>query len=183
MQRNHFICLVVSAILSAASLADAQQQTKMPKVGWLAARPPERVPTSRSGRDLFWREFGALGYVEGKNVAFEYRSAENKLDRLPGLADELVRLKVDVIIVAAINEAKAAKTATKTIPIVFISSSDPVEAGLVDSLARPGGNLTGFSNFQNLLTGKRLEMLKETIPKLARVAVLHNPETSLDQWK
>jgi putative tryptophan/tyrosine transport system substrate-binding protein len=170
-------------LLTHCVTAEAQQGAKIPKIGWLAARPPSRVASSPSGMDLFWREFGALGYVRGKNIAFEYRSAENKLDRLPALAEELVHLKVDVIIAAAIFEANAAKKATKTIPVVFFSSFDPVEAGLVDSLARPGGNLTGFSNFQNLLTGKRLEILKETIPKLVRVAVLHNPETSLDEWK
>jgi putative ABC transport system substrate-binding protein len=175
--------LLTTFILTTVSLADAQQPAKMPKIGWLSLRPPSRVASAPSGTVLFWREFSALGYVEGKNVAFEYRSAENKPDRLPALADELVRLKVDVIIAIAPFETKAAKNATKTIPIVFFSSSDPVENGLVASLARPGGNLTGFSNFQNLLTGKRLEILKESIPKLSRVAVLHNPETSLEQWK
>jgi putative ABC transport system substrate-binding protein len=175
--------LLIVFLLTTVPLADAQQPAKLPKIGWLALRPPSSVATSPSGRVLFWRQFSALGYVEGKNVAFEYRTAENKIDRLPAIAEELIRLKVDVIIAAAANEAKAAKKATGTIPIVFFSASDPVENGLVASLARPGGNLTGFSNFQNLLTGKRLEILKESIPKLSRVAVLHNPETSSDVWK
>jgi putative ABC transport system substrate-binding protein len=177
--------LLTTFVLVSVSLVDAQQPAKLPKIGWLAARLPSSVATAPSGRELFWREFRALGYVEGKNVAFEYRSAENKIERLPALAEELIRLKVDVIIAAAANEAHAAKNATKSISVVFFSSSDPVENGLVDSLARPGGNLTGFSNFQTLLTGKRLEILKETVPKLSRVAVLRDPQSPLNilQWK
>jgi putative ABC transport system substrate-binding protein len=126
-----------------------------------------------------------LGYVEGKNIAFEYRFADNKLDRLPALADELVRLKVDVLFTPGINEALAAKNATRTIPIVFMSSGDPVAAGLVDSLARPGGNITGFTDIGAVLAGKRLELLKETVPKLSRVAVLWDPQnpSSAQQWK
>jgi putative ABC transport system substrate-binding protein len=182
MLKKNFSWLLTTSILTTVSFADAQQPAKLPKIGWLALRPPSRIVSAPSGMDLFWRQFGTFGYLEGKNVAFEYRSADNKLDRLPALADELIRLKVDVIIAAAGNEAKAAKKATKTIPIVFFSGTDPVENGLVDSLARPGGNLTGFSTFQNLLTGKRLEILKETIPKLSRVAVLHNPQNSREQW-
>ena len=180
--------LVVNLILSALLFAqwvsvEAQQPKKMPKIGWLALRPPSRIASSPSGRDLFWREFGALGYTEHRNIAFEIRSAANKLDRLPALADELVHLKVDVIVAAAIYEAKAAKQATRTIPIVFFSSSDPVENGLVASLARPGGNLTGFITSQALLTGKRLELLKETVPTLSRVAVLRDSQSPIDQWK
>jgi putative ABC transport system substrate-binding protein len=124
-----------------------------------------------------------LGYIQDKNVLFEYRSASNKNDRLPALADELVHLKVDVIVAAAVNEANAAKQATKTIPIVFLSSSDAVENGLVVSLAKPGGNLTGFVTANALLAGKRLELLKETIPTLSRIAVLRDPQSPADQWK
>jgi putative ABC transport system substrate-binding protein len=181
--KNILSILLIVAVAVVGAIAEAQQQAKIPKIGWLAARPPARVASAPSGTALFWRQFGALGYVEGKNVAFEYRSADNKLDRLPALAEELVRLKVDVIIAAALGETEAAKKATKTIPIVFFSGTDPVEIGLVDSLARSGGNLTGFRTFQNLFTGKRLEILKESIPKLTRVAVLHNLQTSLEQWK
>jgi ABC-type uncharacterized transport system substrate-binding protein len=179
-------CLTLCAILFAlGSFAQAQQPAKIPKLGWLAARSSARVPSSRSGRELFWREFRTLGYVEGKNIAFEYRTAENRLDRLPALADELVHLKVDILIAAATDEALAAKKATGTIPIVFFSSPDPVVIGLVDTLARPGGNITGFTIFQVVLTGKRLELLKETIPNLTRVAVLRDPnaQSSLQQWK
>ena len=126
-----------------------------------------------------------LGYIEGKNIVFEYRHADNKLERLPALADELVRLKVDVIFTPGINEALAAKNATRTIPIVFSTTADPVAAGLVDSLARPGGNITGFTYIGAVLSGKRLELLKETVPKLSRVGVLWNPQdpASTQQWK
>jgi ABC-type uncharacterized transport system substrate-binding protein len=185
MNNKNIVGFLLSGVLLAfCASADAQpQSSKIPKIGWLALRPPSRIASSPSGRDLFWREFGALGYTEDKNVAFEIRSAANKLDRLPALADELVHLKVDVIVAAAIFEANAAKQATRTIPIVFFSSSDPVENGLVASLAQPGGNLTGFITSQTLLTGKRLELLKETIPTLSRVAVLRDPRSPVDQWK
>ena len=113
-----------------------------------------------------------LGYVEGKNIIIEWRSAEQKLDRLPGLAAELVRLKVDVIVTAGPVATRPAKEATSTIPIVMQQDNDPVANGFVASLARPGGNITGLSTFAPELSGKRLELLKETIPKLSRVAVL-----------
>jgi putative ABC transport system substrate-binding protein len=168
-------------IFALCSSAHAQQLDKIQKIGWLAARPF----SSGSGRELFAREIRALGYVEGKNISFEYRSAENKIDRLPALADELVRLKVDVLFAPAGNEARAAKKATSTIPIVFASVGDPIEAGLVKSLARPGGNVTGFTTIAPVLAGKRLEWLKETVPTLSRVAVLWNPISagSRQSWK
>jgi putative ABC transport system substrate-binding protein len=173
---------VLSAILFAlGDPVHAQQPAKVAKIGWLASGSD-----SSDGRELFWREFRQLGYVEGKNIAVEYRYAQGKLDRLPALAADLVRLKVDVLIVSATPLAEAAKNATRTIPIVFYSVSDPVAAGgLVDSLARPGGNITGYTNIAPVLTGKRLELLKETIPKLSRVALLWDPQTpaSAQQWK
>ena len=118
-----------------------------------------------------------LGYIEGQNIAIEYRYAEGKLDRFPELAAELVRLKVDIIVVAGGDRPiRAAKNATKTIPIVMTGGGlDPVEAGLVESLARPGGNVTGITNLARELGGKRLELLKEAVPKVARVAVLYDP--------
>ena len=127
------------------------------------------------------RQFGwalrELGYIEGQNIAIEYRYAEGKLDRLPELAAELVRLKVDIIVVAGGDAMiRAAKNATKTIPIVMTGAgADPVEAGFVESLARPGGNVTGVTNLSRELGGKRLELLKEAVPKFARVAVLYDP--------
>jgi putative tryptophan/tyrosine transport system substrate-binding protein len=177
-----FAFSLLSALLFALSAsAEAQQQAKVPKIGWLGVRPV----SSDTILELFQRMLGELGYVEGKNIAFEYRSADNKLDRLPTLADELVRLKVDVLVTPGGTETLAAKNATRTIPIVFVNVDDPVAVGLVDSLARPGGNITGLTNIATALAGKRLELLKETIPKLIRVAVLWNPQgaTSAQQWK
>jgi len=181
MNRKIF-CLALCAILFALCVpADAQPQTKVPKIGLLRAR----LTASGTSLDALVRELRAIGYVEGKNIAFDSRSAENKLDRLPALADELVHLKVDVIIAAAMEEALAAKSVTGTIPIVFLGGGDPVAGGLVDSLARPGGNITGFTNISPVLAGKRLELLKETIPKLTHVAVLWDPlvSSTAQQWK
>ena len=177
------ICFALSLLFFApCASVEAQQQAKVPKIGWLASGS---VATLGPGAELFRREFRALGYVEGKNVTFEYRYADNKPDRLPALADELVRLTVDVVVTANEQCVLAAKEATKTIPIVFYSVSDPVAGGLVDSLARPGGNVTGFTTISPVLAGKRLELLKETIPKLSRVAVLWNSQDrgSAQEWK
>ena len=172
--------MALATILATIFPAEAQQPAKIPKIGFLEARS-----ASASGREFFWREFGKLGYVEGKNITFESRYADDKLDRLSTLAEELVRLKVDVILTPGINAALAAKNATRMIPIVCFNLSDPVAAGLVDSLARPGGNITGFTYIGPELAGKRLELLKETIPKLSRVALLWNPQdtSSAQSWK
>ena len=181
MSRKIF-CFALCAMLFAlyASVA-AQQQGKLPKIGWLEVRPA----ASDTGRQSFGREFRALGYVEGKNIVFEYRSADDKIERLPALADELVRLKVDVLLAGTTPAAVAAKNATRTIPIVFYGGFDPVALGLVDSLARPGGNVTGFTAIAVALAGKRLELLKEITPKLSRIAVLWDPQNpgSAQQWK
>jgi putative tryptophan/tyrosine transport system substrate-binding protein len=163
--------LVTAVLLGHGFPADAQQPMKMAKIGWLSPRSA----ASGTRLDEFREELRKLGYVEGKNIVIEARYAEEKLDRLPALADELVRLKVDVIFTRGTPETVALKKATNTIPIVFYSVTDPVGAGLVESLARPGGNITGFSSIESLLAGKRLELLKETVPKLVRVAVLWNP--------
>jgi ABC-type uncharacterized transport system substrate-binding protein len=178
MNRRPFWLLTV-LLLTSIHLAEAQQQAKVPKIGWLG------VAVSGTRIELFRRELRELGYIEGKNIAIEVRSADDKLDRLPVLADELTRLKVDVLVVPSTSGALAAKNATRTIPIVFISSADPVTAGLVDSLPRPGGNITGFTTIGAVLAGKRLELLKEIVPNLSRVAVLwdsHDPTTA-QQWK
>ena len=148
--------VVATVMLTAVTLADAQQRTKIPKIGWLGIRPDSLTTSVES----FRREFYALGHVEGKSFTFEYRSADNKLDRLPSLVNELIGLKVNLLIAPSTNEARAAKNATKTIPIVF-SSNDPVGSGLVDSLARPGGNLTGFSTIASELGGKRLDRVTQ----------------------
>ena len=171
MTRSIFTLTLAILLMSLCFTAEAQQLT-MPKIGWLAVRPASAAFAIES----FQREFSKLGYVDGKNIVFEYRYAEGKLDRLPALADELVRLKVNVIIAPNTPAAVAAKNATKTIPIVFIDVTDPIAAGLIDSLARPGGNITGFTTIGSVLVGKRLELLKETVPRLSRVAVLWNPQ-------
>ena len=165
--------LALAALLFAlCSSAEAQQQSTIPKIGWLGVRPAASDPAP----DLFRRELRALGYVEGKNIVFEYRSADDKIERLPALADELVRLKVDVLLASLTPAAVAAKNATRTIPIVFNGGFDPVALGLVDSLARPGGNITGFSSIASVLAGKRLELLKEITPKLSRIAIIWDPQ-------
>jgi putative tryptophan/tyrosine transport system substrate-binding protein len=172
------LCAMLFALCSSVA---AQQQATIPKIGWLGVRPT----ASDAGRELFAREFRALGYVDGKNIIFEYRSADDKLDRLPALANELVGLKVDVLLASLTPAAVAAKNATRTIPIVFHGGFEPVALGLVDSLARPGGNITGFTSIAPALVGKRLELLKETVPKLSRLAVLWDPQNpgSAQQWK
>jgi putative tryptophan/tyrosine transport system substrate-binding protein len=172
MATKTIVFLLIGLALASVDLAEAKQQAKIPTIGFLTAG------TGSSDRvELFRQELLKLGYVERKNIAFESRNANNKLDRLPVLADELVRLKVDVIITPGSNDTRAAKNATKTIPIVFLGAvSDPVSLGLVDSLARPGGNITGITTIGSVIAGKRLELLKETIPKLTRVALLWNPE-------
>jgi putative tryptophan/tyrosine transport system substrate-binding protein len=182
MGRKIRVVLLVSLALAFIRLAEAQQPAKVAKIGWLFSGAAASIA---SQRDEILRLLRELGYIEGKNIAFQYRSADNKLDRLPALADELVSLKVDVLLVRAPRSALAAKNATRTIPIVFYDVADPVVLGLVDSLARPGGNLTGLTIITEVLVGKRLELLKETVPKLTRVAVLWNPENPGNelQWK
>ena len=179
--RKNIFCVALCALLFALCVsAQAQQPATVPKIGWLQSG----FGTGR-GFEVFRQVLRELGYVEGKNIAIQSRSAEGKLDRLPAVADEFVRLKVDVFLTSSTDEALAAKNATRTIPIVFYGVSDPVASGLVDSLARPGGNITGYTNITAVLAGKRLELLKETVPKLSRVAVLWDPKNKgFDQsWK
>jgi putative tryptophan/tyrosine transport system substrate-binding protein len=150
--------------------AQAQQPKKVPLLGYLSGFEQASASTRAEAIRLALRE---LGYIEKQNIAIEYRYAEGKLDRAPELAAELVRLKVDVILVqGGAPWIQATKNATKTIPVVMMSGgSDPVEEGLVESLARPGGNVTGITTLSRELGGKRLELFKEAIPKLARVAL------------
>jgi putative ABC transport system substrate-binding protein len=154
--------------------AEAQQPKKILRIGYLSNADPTRGSIRSEQIRQALRE---LGYIEGQHIAIEYRYAEGKIDRYPEFAADLVRLKVDIIVVAGgTGIIRAAKNATKTIPIVMVgSAADPVEAGLIESLARPGGNVTGLSNLSRELGGKRLELLKEAVPKANRVAVLHNP--------
>jgi putative tryptophan/tyrosine transport system substrate-binding protein len=168
MSKEIFIWLLATMLQATFSPADAQQPVKVPRIGYL-------LEVSPSGGaillDAFRQGLRDLGYIEGKNFVIESRWAEN-LDRLPPLAVELVQLKVDIIVTASTPPTLAAQKATKTIPIVVAHMSDPVEAGLVASLARPGGNVTGSRSLQAELGGKRLEVLKEAFPMISRVAVM-----------
>ena len=182
MARKTMVILLVGLALALAVSAKAQQAKKVKRLGYLTANTSSaELPRL----DAFRQGLRDLGHVEGQDIVIEHRHAEGKLDRLPGFAAELVDLKVDVLVGVTTNAVVAAKNATRTIPIVFIGVSDPVAADLVDSLARPGGNLTGFTNIAPVLSGKRLELLKETVPKLSRVAVLWDPQSpgSVPQWK
>ena len=160
--------LVVTLVLVLGVAAEAQQQAKIARVGWLASGSPSGVAPLTGA---FRQGLSELGYVEGKNIAIEYRYAEGKFDRLPDLAKEIVHLKVDVIVVANDQAIRAVKQATATIPIVMVAD-DPLGHGFIASLARPGGNLTGFSLMSTELAGKRLELLMEALPKVSRVAAL-----------
>src|SRR5262245_20864536 len=163
--------------------AEAQQPKKVSRLGYLSNADPATDSTRAEGLRLGLRE---LGYIEGQNIVIEYRFAKGRPERSPALANELVRLKVDVIVAGGGGDTQAAKDATRTIPIVMMGlGSDPVRAGYVESLARPGGNVTGLTNLARELGGKRLELLKEAVPKLARVAVLYDPanQVSLHEVK
>ena len=166
--------LVLSSILAAmlafllGVAAEAQQPTKNPRIGYLSGSSPS---TSPARREAFRQGLRELGYVEGKNIVIEQRYAEGKFDRRPALAAELVRLKVDIIVTAGPQTTRPAKQATSTIPIVMAQDPDPVGNGFVASLARPGGNITGLATLAPELSGKQLELLKETVPKLSRVGV------------
>jgi ABC-type uncharacterized transport system substrate-binding protein len=171
MNRKIFFVALVAVLLALSFLAEAQQPAKVHRIGLLAAPPA----SSMSARvEAFRQGLRELGYVEGKNIVIEWRYAEGKLDRQPDLAAELVRLKVDVIITGGPLSTRDAKQATATIPIVMAFDFDPVGNGFVTSLARPGGNITGLSTLYPEISGKQLELLKEVVPKLSRVAVLGN---------
>src|SRR5213595_2221995 len=163
--------LALLALGAAPLAAEAQQAAKVARIGYLSPN----LAASPHPREAFLQGLRDLGYVEGRNLVIEYRDAEGKVERLPALAAELVALKVDVIVASGTLAALAAKQATKTVPIVFSPAGDPVGSGLVASLAQPGGNVTGLSAFAPELVGKRLELLKQTIPGVSRVAVLWQP--------
>ena len=179
MHATRFIA-VLAALLSVAVLSlplagEAQQAASLPRVGFLH---PASLSDPRVSRyvDAFRQGLRELGYVEGQNIVIEFRWAEGQYDRLPVLATELVRLKVDVIVAPNTPTTRAARQATETIPIVFVSVADPVSAGFVASLARPGGHITGLSLMSPELVGKQLSLLKEVFPKVTRVALLANPD-------
>ena len=174
--------LLITCVLGWAAVAQAQPSKKVARVGYLAA-----VTASADAPRLeaFRQGLRELGYVEGQNIIIEYRHEGGGFERLPALAAELVALKIDVLVAVTTNAALAASKTTTTIPIVFMGVTDPITAGLVDSLPRPGKNTTGITNMAAILTGKRLELLKETIPKVSRVAVLWDPKApgSIPQWE
>jgi putative tryptophan/tyrosine transport system substrate-binding protein len=173
MDRREFISGLTIGLLAAPLAAEAQQTGKLARVGLLSDEPP--TSNVMSSGEPFEKGLRGLGYIAGKNIVIEYRSSEGRQDRLPGLAADLVRLKVDVIVTVGTPAARAAVNASKTIPIVFARIADPVALGLVSGLGRPGGNSTGVSVVTTQLAAKRLEILKAALPRLARVGVLWNP--------
>src|SRR5215510_12677897 len=169
MKQRITLWLLATLFLANVSLADAQQAGKIFRIGFL---DNSTASGSALFLDTFRQELSKLGWIEGKNITIEYRFAEQKNERLPELAADLVRLKVDLIVVAGTVAALASKSATTRIPIVISNAGDPVGAGLVASLARPGGNVTGNSGLSTELNTKRLEILKDAVPKIARVGLL-----------
>ena len=163
------IWLLATVSLTTVSIADAQQAKKIPRIGYIAASGAEG---SRGAREAFQRGLLDLGYIEGKSILVEDRNSEGKADRVPSLVAELVQLKVDVLVAVPTSAIRAAKQATKTIPIVMVTTADPVASGLIDSLARPGGNITGLTRLTRDLNGKRLELLMEMVPGISRVGIL-----------
>ena len=175
MSGKIFLWMLATVLLTTVAV-DAQQPKKLTRIGYVSSLDPAHESARAEGIRQALRE---LGYIEGQNIDIEYRYSEGKTDRASELAAELVRLKVDIMVVAGgIHWIRAAKNATKTIPIVMVGAgNDPVEAGLIESLARPGANITGLTNLGAKLGGKRLELLKEAVPKVARVAVIYHPAT------
>jgi putative ABC transport system substrate-binding protein len=162
--------VLVAVLLAVAVVAEAQQPPKLPRIGYVWASGGPGAPDPRF--EAFRKGLRDLGYTEGKNILIEYRYAEGKVDLIPSLVAELVQLKVDVLFLAALPAIRAAKQATKTIPIVIVTTVDPVAIGIVDSLAHPGGNITGLTRLTRDLSGKLLELLTEVVPRLSRVGVL-----------
>jgi putative tryptophan/tyrosine transport system substrate-binding protein len=167
--------LVAVVLLAVAVIAEAQQAKKVPRIGFLANGSASE-PSTVLRLDAFRQGLRELGYAEGKNIVIEYRYAGGRFERLPELAEELVRLQVNILVVSTDLTALAARKSTPTIPIVMASSGNPIGSGLVASFARPGGNVTGLYQYSPELVGKRLELLKEVVPKVTRFAFLHSPE-------
>jgi putative ABC transport system substrate-binding protein len=169
MKKKIVICLLIAALLLTVSIASAQQPGKIPRIGFLSL-------SAAATREAFLQGLRDLGYIEGQNITIDYRTAADRADRFSVFAGELVDLKVDVIVAAGSQAVRAAQRATKSIPIVMTSSSDPVGTGFVASLAHPGGNITGLSLLSPDLSTKRLELLKEIVIRVSRVAVFWNPD-------
>jgi putative ABC transport system substrate-binding protein len=181
------ISLAIAAMILALSFpAQAQQPKSVPRIGFLSRdlHPSDSRAAAPRNLEAFREGLRQLGYVEGKNIIIEYRYADGRLERLPALAEELVRLKVDIIVADSSGSARAAKKVTTTIPVVMATGSDPIGSGLIASLARPGGNVTGLTNIDAELRGKRLEILKETVPKVSRFAFLDDDDrVDMNQFK
>ena len=173
MSGKIFVWLLATIQLFTVSLADAQPTSKIPRIGFLSRRGAPTPATPDPLFEAFWQGMRDLGYIEEKNILVESRYAQGMEDRLPALVAELVQLKVDVLVSATLPGIRAAKQATKTIPIVMVTPADPVATGLIDSLARPGGNITGLTRLTRDLSGKRLELFKEAVPKISRVGILN----------
>jgi putative tryptophan/tyrosine transport system substrate-binding protein len=178
MTRNifAFICLLLTILLLTGFPAQAQQSPKVPRIGYVTETGDLSSPSPNL--EAFRQGLRDLGYVEGKNIVIEFRSAEGKPDRIPSLVAELVQLNVDILVSQATGGIRAAKQATKTIPIVMVTVQDPVATGLIDSLSRPGGNITGLSRLTVELSGQRLELLKEVVPGISRVGMLWDADGS-----
>ena len=173
-----FSILVAAALHTFAVITEAQQPAKAPRIGYIAPTGPENTNYA-----AFLRGLRDLGYIEGKNILVEYRSMEGNRDRIPSLMAELVQLKVDILVSPNAPTILAAKQATRTIAIVMVVNTDPVASGLVDSLAHPGGNITGITRLTRDLSGKRLEVLKEVFPGISRVGVLEDADASVRAFK
>jgi putative ABC transport system substrate-binding protein len=174
MTKSILFWLLATVLLPTVSPAEAQQPKKVPRIGYLSALSAASGSAGSGRLEAFRQGLRELGYIEGKNILIEYRFAEGKLDQVPHNAAELIRLKVDVIVTAGSIDTDAAKRVTATIPIVMTQDNDPVGSGFVATLARPGGNITGLTNISPELSGKRLELLKEVVPRLSRVAIFGN---------
>ncbi|MGH7771897.1 MAG: ABC transporter substrate-binding protein [Candidatus Binatia bacterium] len=172
MSKRIVVVVLAAVILGSVHFAEAQQPKKVPRIGFLSGRGEPTPTTPDPSAEAFRQGLRDLGYIEGKNILVEYRYIEGKLDRIPNLVAELVQLKVDVLVSPNSQAIRTAKQTTSTIPIVMVITTDPVATGLVDSLARPGGNVTGLTRLTRDLSGKRLELLKEAVPGISRVGVL-----------
>jgi len=180
-----FLWLLTILFLASTHLAEAQQPKKVPRIGFVSGRGEPTPSTPDPSADAFRQGLRDLGYVEGKNILVEYRYTQGKPDRIPGSVAELVQLKVDVLVSPTSPAIRAAKQATKTIPIVMVVTVDPVATGLIDSLARPGGNVTGLTRLTRDLSGKRLELIKEAVPGISRVGILWSntsPSTAFKEY-
>ena len=181
MTKSILFWLLATLLLTMAPTAESQQPQKVPRIGYMSATGDPKSPGPQV--EGFRQGLRDLGYIEEKNILVEYRYIEGKSDSIPSLVAELVQLKVDVLVLGPLPAIRAAKHATKTIPIVMVTTQDPVAAGFVDSLARPGGNITGLTTLQRELSGKRLELLKEAVPGISRVGALMRAGQTRDDFK